>query len=491
MSKLFDDRDRDHLEWLGAIATCNPFSPERKLVEARIAEKASREVVVDGKVSRLPDWIRDEAVGVLFPARKKRSLRRVYGERDEESYARLFFVWSYHTLIGELDDLIVRGRGRGRRDLKIFRTFLNQYEEMAPDFWRERPDRTPEHLFAAYYQIRRAFYHIYSCIIGESAPVTELRRRVWESIFSADMMRYQRALTHRIREWNTLITGPSGTGKELVARAVGLSGFIPFDRETGFEGEGKQAFYPVNLSALSTTLIESELFGHRRGAFTGAVEDRRGYFEEAGLYGSVFLDEIGEADPAIQVKLLRVLQSREFQRLGDTAAHPFAAKVIAATNRDLEAAMREGDFREDLYFRLCGDRIETPALADILRDRPDDLRLMVGFVARKLLGEEEAEAFTESACAQLDQALPEHHPWSGNFRELERILSHYLIHGELRIGGPGPGGGWRGELEKFPLLPLREVSAAYAEAVWRRTGGYAQCARVLQVDQRTVRKMIL
>ncbi len=267
MSKLFDGRDRDHLEGLGAIASCNPFSAERKRVEARIAEKASREVVVDGKVSRLPDWIRDEAVAVLFPARKKRSLRRVYGERDEECYARLFFVWSYHTLI----------------------------------------------------------------------------------------------------------TGPSGTGKELVARAVGLSGFIPFHRETGFEGAGKQAFYPVNLSALSTTLIESELFGHRRGAFTGAVE---------------------------------------------------------------------------------------------------------------------AEAFTESACAQLDQALPEHHPWSGNFRELERILSHYLIHGELRIGGPGPGGGWRGELEKFPLLPLREVSVAYAEAVWRRTGGYAQCARVLQVDQRTVRKMV-
>src|SRR4030095_10303350 len=114
-------------------------------------------------------------------------------------------------------------------------------------------------------------------------------------------------------------------------------------------------FYALNPSALSPTLIESELFGHRRGAFTGAVQDRAGWLEVCPATGTVFLDEIGELDPAIQVKLLRVLQSRTFQRLGDTRDRPFLRKLIAATNRDLGREMAAGEFRKDFYYRLCSD----------------------------------------------------------------------------------------------------------------------------------------
>src|SRR5690606_29799135 len=127
---------------------------------------------------------------------------------------------------------------------------------------------------------------------------------------------------------------------ELVARAIGLSRFIPFDPKTQrFAEDFAGSFFPLNLSALSATLVESELFGHCRGAFTGALQDRAGWLEVCPHYGTVFLDEIGEVDPQVQVKLLRVLQERTFNRIGETDARRFSGKIIAATNRDLATEM--------------------------------------------------------------------------------------------------------------------------------------------------------
>src|SRR5262249_2233744 len=170
-----------------------------------------------------------------------------------------------------------------------------------------------------------------------------------------------------------LITGPSGSGKELVAQAIGLARYIPFDAERqAFVENFAGSFYALNPSALSPTLIESELFGHRRGAFTGAVQDRAGWREGGRRLGTVFLDEIGELEPALQVKLLRVLQTRTFQRLGDTRDRRFHGKIIAATNRELATEMAAGRFRKDLYYRLCSDIVVTPALQEHLRPPPGD-----------------------------------------------------------------------------------------------------------------------
>ena len=180
----------------------------------------------------------------------------------------------------------------------------------------------------------------------------------------------------------TLVIGPSGTGKELVARSIGLARYIPFDPAGGCFAESfAESFHAVNLSALSPTLIESELFGHRKGSFTGAVVDRQGWFEVCPPLGTVFLDEIGELDPTIQVKLLRVLQSRGFQRMGETSDREFHGKIIAATNRDLAAAMRGGQFREDFYYRLCADVIHTPSLREQLAEAPDDLPAILDALA--------------------------------------------------------------------------------------------------------------
>ena len=164
------------------------------------------------------------------------------------------------------------------------------------------------HSFAVFYQIQRAFNQIFACIVGRSMPIARLRATVWESIFTHDMNRYARAIYNKIGSIPTLITASSGAGKELVAKAIGTSRYIQFDENTArFKDDANSSLHSVNLSALSPTLIESELFGHIKGAFTGAVADRKSWLEVAGEQGTVFLDEIGKLDLSIHVELLRVL----------------------------------------------------------------------------------------------------------------------------------------------------------------------------------------
>src|SRR5262249_42904363 len=229
----------------------------------------------------------------------------------------------------------------------------------------------------------------------------------------------------------TLITGPSGTGKELVARAVGLSRYVPFSSaKQRFEVDLTDSFHPLNLSALAPTLIESELFGHKKGSFTGAVEERKGWLEESeehyGRHGTVFLDEIGELDAGIQVKLLRVLQARSFQRLGESSTREFRGKIIAATNRDLATEIQAGRFREDFYYRLCADRIATPSLQEQLQDTPDDLPNLVLFIAQNVIGGEEGAGRGAEVTDWIDRNLGRRSPWPGNFRELEQCVRNVM-----------------------------------------------------------------
>src|SRR3954447_25691290 len=326
---------------------------------------------------------------------------------------------------------VMQDAGR-RPDFGFYTEFAAHCERFfAPGASRRRPRPDPAHLLACCFQIRRAFHHTFHSIIGGSMPAARLRAQVWQSIFTHDLRRYQRALYQRLGDVTTLVTGPSGTGKELVARAIALSRYLPFDPETrGFGERPEESFFPLNLSALSPTLIESELFGHRRGAFTGAVGDRTGWFEVCPPLGTVFLDEIGEVDCAIQVKLLRVLETRTFQRLGDTRDLRFRGKVVAAPHRDLADEMEAGRFREDLYYRLCSDRIETPSLAERLRDSPQEISDLVLFLAQRQVGEEPAAELAREVVAWIDRRLGRDYPWPGNVRELAQCVSNVLIRRE-------------------------------------------------------------
>ena len=205
-----------------------------------------------------------------------------------------------------------------------------------------------------------------------------------------------------------LVHGESGTGKELVARAVHYQ-----------SKRSKGPFVAVNAAAIPDMLIESELFGHERGAFTGATDKRAGRFEQA-HGGTIFLDEIGEMDIQLQTKLLRVLQEREISRVGGTASIPVDVRVIVATNHDLEAAVSAGSFREDLFYRVAAFPVRVPPL----RDRRDDIPLLVDHFLTKFTenGDRPARSVSPGALQRLVD-----HDWPGNVRELENAIQRAVL----------------------------------------------------------------
>ncbi len=211
-----------------------------------------------------------------------------------------------------------------------------------------------------------------------------------------------------------LITGESGTGKELIAHAIHYAS----DRKDN-------PFIPVNCAAIPEELLESELFGHEKGAFTHAIKTRIGRFELANK-GTIFLDEIGEMSPSLQVKLLRVLQERKFERVGGVKTISVDIRVVAATNKDLEAAVREGKFREDLFYRLNVIPIHIPPL----RERQSDIPLLVEYFLKRYSREKGrgVEGISEDAMKILMR-----YEWPGNVRELENIIERLVILSSGRI----------------------------------------------------------
>jgi len=347
----------------------------------------------------------------------------------------------------------------------------------------------PDHVYACLHQVNRAFFNIFHCVLGHSWPICKLRARIWESIFTHDMRRSRNTLYGSMNEVTTLITGPTGTGKELVARAVGLSQYVPFDpKKKQFAEIESDRFFPLNLSAFSPTLIESELFGHAKGSFTGATSNRVGWLQAAGRYGTVFLDEIGELDLSIQVKLLRVLQERQFQGLGENKTRRFEGKFIAATNRNLALEIEEGNFREDFYYRLCSDVIETPSLREQLLDRPSDFEFLVDFLCRRLAPGDH-ESLRDSVVHWFEKINRKKHHWPGNIRELDQCVRNIMIHNSYN-----PTEHASRDDRSFLAKSIEEISlsaddllARYCLLAYQKFGTYEKAAEALGIDRRTVR----
>ena len=280
-----------------------------------------------------------------------------------------------------------------------------------------------------------------------------------------------------------LITGESGTGKELVARAIHRN-----------SPRADHPFVAINCAAITETLLESELFGHERGAFTGAVVQKKGRLETA-EGGTVFLDEIGELSLPLQAKMLRVLQDREFERVGGTKQVKVDFRLVAATNRDLESAIAAGGFRRDLYYRLNVVSLEMPAL----RERREDIPLLAAWFARRLgdKAKRPVAGFSPEALACLSA-----YDWPGNVRELENAIEHAVVLGAdmlippddlpdavLEAGSPGLGTRGAGSA-RFHDAIKQAKRDLIARAVEEAEGNYNAAARLLGLHPNYLHRLI-
>ena len=273
-----------------------------------------------------------------------------------------------------------------------------------------------------------------------------------------------------------LVRGETGTGKELIARAIHFN-----------STDANEPFIAVNCTAIPESLLESELFGHQKGAFTGAISSRKGRFALAGR-GTIFLDEIGDTSGAFQAKLLRVLQDQEFTPVGADKAERTEARVIAATHRDLESLVREGAFREDLYFRLRVVEIRVPPL----RARKADIPLLVEHFIRKAARtlHQSPRAVSKETMARLVE-----HPWPGNVRELENTITRAMVLArggvlELRDLESAASGG-RASPTSSGAVKLRDVEGEHVERILRRAGGNKRkAASVLGISRARLDRLI-
>jgi transcriptional regulator with GAF, ATPase, and Fis domain len=341
-----------------------------------------------------------------------------------------------------------------------------------------------------FYQIRRAYFFISRELVGSSPCMKHLRARLWDNVFTHDILWYERCLWNRLEDFSTLLLGETGTGKGAAAAAIGRSGYIPFDPNAQkFEESFTRAFVRLNLSQFPETIIESELFGHRKGAFTGAIEKHEGIFSRCSPYGAIFLDEIGDVSIPVQIKLLQVLQERTFSPVGSHEQLRFKGRVIAATNRPLDQIRREGKFRDDFYYRLCSDLITVPPLRQRLRESPRELEALVEHILRRICGTETGVP----VLAILKREVGKNYPWPGNVRELEQAIRRIMLSGtyagdtaveskdEVALS----------DAVETGSLTAKELVEKYCRDLYDLYGNYGEVARRTGLDWRTVKKNVM
>lgn len=485
MVQPLSGQERDFFSMAGRAAFINQFSDERMVIETKItglpatvARKERAEAVhseVRRRISRLE-------------AENKADIR-LYTAEDRTIMEKVFLYELFYRHREKFDRLIHKQIAAGDTPVKVS-LFSEALSEISRRGFSEDEF---VHYLALGFQIRRAFYFIDRNLTGSSPSMQLLRLNLWNNVFTHDIDLYNRYLRHRMEDFSTLLLGETGTGKGTAAMAIGRSGYIPFDRNRNcFVESFTRSFVSLNLSQFPETLIESALFGHRKGAFTGAVEDRQGAFDRCSPYGAILLDEIGELSQPIQIKLLQVLQDRVYSPVGSQKQNRFQGRVIAATNRTFEEVRRGGRFRDDFYYRLCSDIITVPPLRQRIAENPRELDILLDFVMKRLIGAPSPE-LAGTVRGVIRTQLGEDYPWPGNVRELEQCVRRVLLRGiytgetvfrEIDLDHRLIRGIERGDIDAASLV------SGYCYLLYGRHGTFEEVARRTGLDRRTVKKYI-
>ncbi len=296
-----------------------------------------------------------------------------------------------------------------------------------------------------------------------------------------------------MEDFSTFILGETGTGKGTVAAAIGRSGYIPFDEKKGYFTESFTSnFISINLSQFPESIIESELFGHKKGAFTGAVESHQGVFSRCKPHGTIFLDEIGEISIPVQIKLLKVIQERTFQVVGGHQNLRFHGRVIAATNKPLDQLRRQGSFRDDFFYRLCSDVISVPSLSKLIKEDPDTLKILLNHTIKQITGSTSPDLF-QTILNVLEKELPLNYSWPGNVRELEQAVRRILLTNSYRGDTREIHTDLQSRLHQGideGTLSAQKILVTYCTLLYQRCGTYEEVSRKTKLDRRTVKKYV-
>jgi DNA-binding NtrC family response regulator len=477
---------RDFFELVYEAILANPFDDARADVDLKLSglsPTTSRKNRLEKAIHEIRKRIeRIEAGGP--------SDLNAFGGRDRQLVQAAYLFDFFYRYREQFDKLITDQIAAGDNFIKV--PFANE----AFLFLRKRgfTGESTTRYFALSYQLRRAYYFMTRRLVGPSIAMKKLRFDLWNNVFTHNINFYEQHLLNRMEDFSTLILGETGTGKGTAAMAIGCSGFIPFHlKKKGFQESFTKSFVSINLSQFPETLIESELFGHKKGAFTGAAKNHTGVFGRCSPYGAILLDEIGETSTQLQIKLLEVLQNRFFSPVGSHEKSRFEGRVIAATNRAIDEIRGKNIFRDDFYYRLSSDIITVPPLRLRIQQNPDELTELLSYTIERMLAQPSPELENEIR-AVIDKNLGPGYAWPGNVRELEQCVRRVILKknyaGDIKSVSPDDlktqlvTGIESGELDAQTLI------AGYCTLLYKRYGTFEDVARRINLDRRTVKKYI-
>ena len=480
--------ERNFFRTVYNAAFANPFSNLRERLDLQIAglfPSASRRESIDQCTMEVDQRIKE------LDRRGRANINAFHGP-DKEIITTVFLFDTFYKFKDDFDRLIKDQIQAQDTPVKV--PFASSAMKMLHK--KGFAAETIPHYFALSYQLRRAFYFISNSLVGSSPCMKKLKKHLWYNVFTYNIDHYNKFLWNKMEDFSTLLLGETGTGKGTAAKAIGRSGYIPFDeKKQCFTQSFTRAFSSLNLSQYPETLLESELFGHTKGAFTGAVDNYQGVFDRCSPHGSILLDEIGEIPNHVQIKLLRILQERSFSPVGTHEKSRFNGRVIAATNRPKKDVLGGKVFRDDFYYRLCSDIIEVPPLRKRIREQPSELSDLLDFTIMRMAGTR-SEKLNLKVQRIIDRQLGKDYQWPGNVRELEQCVRSVLLRRDYK-------GKQKNEPETTTLketliqgISNRDISAStlvsgYCKLLYDQLGTYEKVAKLTGLDRRTIKKHII